>query len=1214
MNSSIQWSRFRTLSALALLSCAGIAWTARFLSAQNASTTPQNLQPSFDQHVKPFLQQNCVKCHNADTMTAGVRVDHLDAGLDEKHIRLWEAIRHRVGDGTMPPKGLPQPGSAERQQVTEWITRGLDIARSRPSPKNGMVRRLTVSQYRNTLRELLMLDDDLTDGLPPDAISKDGFVNNKETLQLSPLLMEAYFDIAEEALSRAIVDPKSKPSIQNFRVDLGASVNPNPFPERLILGAGSALLDNKDVMVTQLTPTKPFAFDPFFMRTKYRFIEGYQGNDTVRGWREYDSIYHAVFADMRGAGGYPKGRAYSTAPQGLLLRPAISTDELFGIDSTYGPQANFKISVRELPDHGRFRVTVMAAKYNDGLLLDFGSPAAAGGASAISLDKPSGDLTLTVPKAGIYQVDAFPAPRNETPEPPDSSHLTEKLSASWTFDGETKGRLEGNARVAESPFGKALSLRGNDDSLTIPRDASLNVGTGDFTFSAWINPRQLRRAGIFSLGGHEWTHGWNIDMPDNKGILRIETAGPDNMSNGSVSSQPAALRANTWQHVAVVVKRGRNATRIYLNGYQVGRGDINGANLDNPKAALHIGRLPGLPAFRGEIDEVRLYSRALTEAEIQALVDPGRKFAQPPAERPQDLTLTLGDRQFIGTVQQPAFLAVRLNAGTLPARVHYAGGRGLDRLVLTPLAENSDIVQRFLTFEKRSPRLGVYLGFRRDCGSTLAPVGSSKAVVSETPAPFVFEGTIRNYPNPNVEKDNVNYLAGIREIGVRSEYTDGRDIPRLAIRSVEFEGPFYDSWPPPQHRNIFIDSPRKGETPAYAREVLRSFAARAYRRPITAAEESSIMAVFQKSSAAGRGFQNSMKDALQVILTSPQFLFLVEKSSTPQPEPIESYELASKLSYFLWNGPPDATTLKLAGSGALRKQLDSEVDRMVADPRFDRFISEFASQWLSLDKFTVLEPDRKRFPKLNRDTRVNLRQEPVQFVQHLFRNNLPARNLIASDFIVANEVVANYYDLADKTESGFQFIPIAHGRRELGGVLTQAAIMAGLSDGRESNPVKRGAWLARKIVAEPPDDPPPNVPALKEDNSMKLTLRQRIEQHRNQQGCRQCHSKIDPWGIAFEEFDAGGRLKPEPADARSTLPDRTEVSGIHDLRKYLSEDRIDQVAFSVLKHLATYANGRNLTYKEHGDLKQEGLKLRAGGYRMKDMIKFVVNSRIFLEK
>ena len=215
------------------------------------------------------------------------------------------------------------------------------------------------------------------------------------------------------------------------------------------------------------------------------------------------------------------------------------------------------------------------------------------------------------------------------------------------------------------------------------------------------------------------------------------------------------------------------------------------------------------------------------------------------------MTLTLGDRQFSGALQQPAFLAVRLDAGPLRLGAQNGRLRDLDRVVLTPLAAGNEVARRFLAFEKRSPRLGVHLGLRRDCGSSLAPVGAPQTVAGEKLTRFVFEGAIRNFPSPEVEKDNVNYLAGVREIGVRSEYTDGRDMPRLLIRSVEFEGPFYESWPPPSHRNIFVDFDRKNDLPAYARKIVHSFATRAYRRPVTAAEEASLMAVYQKSSAAG---------------------------------------------------------------------------------------------------------------------------------------------------------------------------------------------------------------------------------------------------------------------------------------------------------------------------------------------------------------------------
>jgi hypothetical protein len=241
--------------------------------------------------------------------------------------------------------------------------------------------------------------------------------------------------------------------------------------------------------------------------------------------------------------------------------------------------------------------------------------------------------------------------------------------------------------------------------------------------------------------------------------------------------------------------------------------------------------------------------------------------------------------------------------------------------------------------------------------------------------------------------------------------------------------------------------------------------------------------------------------------------------------------------------------------------------------------------------------------------------EPVHFLLHLIERNLPLRNLIQSDFIVANDVVASYYDLAGRTESGFAFVPIRHESAHLGGILSQAGILAGLSDGRESNPIKRGAWLARKIIAEPPDDPPPNVPALPEDDGAHLTLREKLERHRDQEGCAKCHAGIDPWGLPLEEYDAGGLFTNARAvDARTTLPDKTEIADANGLKSYLANDRIDQVAFSFLKHLASYAIGRSLGYNELELLKARGLEFKADGYRMRDLIRCVIKSELFLEK
>jgi hypothetical protein len=1181
-------------------------------------------EDSFKQQIQPLLKKYCVRCHNVDKMTSGIRVDQLDGSLADRHLFTWKDVLKQVADEAMPPEDEPQPTASERRLLAEWVQTALATARSRNTQRNGSVRRLTVSQYRNTLRDLLGLEDDLTNVLPADAVSKDGFLNNGQTMQLSPLLIEAYFEVAEKALDLCIVDEKTKPVIQKFRMDLGEAINPEPYPGKLILGALNHLLRNQDFMVTELTPTKPFEFEPFVMRKKYRFIEGYQGNGTVRGWRDFDTIYHSVFACMRGNAGYPKGKAYQVIPEGLLLRPAIPSAELFQVESTYGPKANFKISLRELPDHGRFRVTVKAARYDDGLLLDRGATLQSEPADgAVTVKDASKTQTVTIEKAGVYQADAYLQPASDGGVRPDATKLGDKLVGVWPLDGngdseparkELAGRLEGDAKFVDSPFGQAVSLDGGG-SVVVDRDDSMNVGEGEFTVAAWIHPRELRQGGIVCLGKYNWTHGWYFDMPNNKGVLRIETVNPQNVTNGTVASRPGVIRVNKWQHVAAVVRRGANETRLYVNGYQVAVGTVAPTNIDNPAVKLYIGRIQDAQLFKGEIDDVRFYRRALGIAEIQALIEPGRQFVKPPPpEKPQELTLKFGDRQFTGTLHQQAFVVVRLPAGPLTVATRYGSNTPVDRVVLTPLPETHELAKTFSKFEKRSPRIGVHVGLRRDCGSTLTQVGDAQAVSTSELTSLVFEGAISNFPSPDVEKDNVNYLAGVREIGVRSEFTDGRDMPRLLIRSVDFEGPLYESWPPATHRNIFIDLDLKADSPEYAREVIRLFATRAFRRPVSAEEEASLFGVFEDSFKETGDFRQSVKDALLVTLTSPQFLFIIENSDSPAAESLDAYELASKLSYFLWNAGPDTRLLELAAANALHASLDAEIERMIQDPKFQQFASEFASQWLSLDKFEVVEIDRKRYPKLTRDTKKQLRAEPVQFVKYLIQKNLPLRNLVQSDFIVANEVVASYYDLADRTEDGFEFLPIQHERKNLGGVLTQAGILAGLSDGRESNPVKRGAWLARKIIAEPPDDPPPNVPALPEEDS-KLTLRQKLERHRNQEGCAKCHRGIDPWGIPFEQFDAGGLFKQGAAvDARSTLPDETEIADMNALKAYLAEDRIDQVAFSFLKHLAAYAAGRSLTYNEIEFLKEKGIGLKADDYRMQDVFRFVVRSEVFLKK
>jgi len=968
----------------------------------------------FKKTIRPMLSKYCFRCHDAKQAMSDVNLSVLDREFKNEHLFLLDEMLEQVSSNSMPPEDELQPSKSERRRLTQWIEHALLRMKARDAEKNGSVRRLTVDQYQNALSDLLGLRENLTDILPPDAVSRDGFLNNEQSMVLSPLLIEAYLEIADEALSLCLVDKNERPTIQTFRMDLGKSINPEPCPDKLILGANSLLLANDDFVVRELTPTKPFDFDALSMKKSFEFIEGYQGNATVRGWRKFGSIYHAVFACVRGTRGYPAGEPYEVGEDGLLLRPAIPSPEIFGRSSTYGPMANFKISLRELPDQGNFRVTVRAARYDDGLLLgqdaDFQDEE---DELAIDGGKLRDGMTseVSIPRDGIYQieVDFSPAPK-----------------------------------------------------------AKLSLSLGTRVFSGQLKPTKSKRS-------------------------------------------------------------------------------------------------------------------------------------------PEQLKLKEGERR-------AAFMQVRLPAGKLPLKIDAAGDSRLSQIRFVRLDDESDAARRFKTFERRTPSLGVYMGLRRDCGSTLAQVGKITPMDSNKLTEFVFEGAIGNYPTPDVEEGNVNYLAGIREIGIRSEYTDGRNMPRLLVRSVEFEGPYYSSWPPKKHRMIFIESANRDNPAQYASEVIRAFAERAYRRPISDMEHEFLTGVWLDAYESNNDFQQSIKDTLLVVLTSPQFLFVIEQSGGPKLEVLDEYELASKLSFFLWNTSPNERLLRLAANDGLHKSLDDEIDRMILDPRFIQFARPFTSQWLSLDKFDVVEIDHRRYPRLTRDVRTHLREEPVQLVQHLLRRNLPLSNLIRSDFIMANEPVADYYGLADKTESGLRFAPIEHRDENLGGLLSQASLLAGLSDGRQANPVKRGAWLARKILAEPPADPPPNVPGIDEDDE-SLSLRERLERHRNQSACANCHANIDPWGIPSQAFDAGGLFQQDSnEDPSSTLPDGAEVKDLNGLKDYLVDDRLDQVAFSFLKHAATYAVGRDLKYNEIAFLKEKGIELKPSGYRMRDMLRFVIKSKIFLTK
>ncbi|MFN9444635.1 MAG: DUF1592 domain-containing protein [Pirellulaceae bacterium] len=964
----------------------------------------------------PQLIQWCGDCHQGDDPQSGIRIDRLGRIPRDREILLWEEFRNQIVQGKMPPEDAPQP---DKQEIAEWLAKCdqmLHLAKSLPVPNRGGSRRMTVAQFQNTLRDLLDWQVDLTARVPPDAISRDGFTNHVESMGMSPAVAEAYFDVADHVVTNSLVDPLQPPAIQAFQMAFGRQINPNPCPDALVLGANSLLLPNSDFVITEDFPEKPFSYEPFRMQRTFRFIEGYVGNDTIREWKEFDSIYHAVFACMRGTPGYPVGLAYESTPDGLLLRPAIPSPEIFGESNTYGPMANFKISLRELPTHGRFRVTVRAKKFEDALLLAETEFLPSSEADSPLVVIPTEQLANGLPIAhdGIYQLDVG-APKLE-------------------------GRKEVRVLIDGRPFTHAIAA--------------------------------------------------------SKGALES-----DRTSDGQVP-------------------------------------------------------IAGTPMLR-----------------------------------------------------------IRFPAGNHQIAIDGPGAADVEAIYWRKIAPSSKPAKDFEAFEKYGPFVGVHVGLRRDCGSTLNPVGPAQRVESTDWEDMVFEGSIENFPSPDVEKDNVNYLAGIREIGIRSEFYDGRPAPRLCIAKISFEGPYLTQWPPPGHQQLAGSRSLESIDQIEIREQLGRLATRMFRRPATADEIDHLLSVYQQAKLGGATNGEAFRDAATVVLASPSAFFLHEASGSDAAESLSEWELASKLSYFLWNGPPDDPLLMLADKGQLAKQLDQQIDRLLADPRRDRFLQTFVRQWLQLEKLDLLSIDRKTFPEWTRDLKANLRQEPIAWIGHLLDQNLPASHLVDSPWVVANEVTAAFYKLPQRPSGGPNFEPILVDRSPLGGLLGQAGLMAALGDGRQSNPIKRGAWLARKLVDRPPDDPPPNVPKLPDGDISKETFLEKLDRHRNQPGCAACHQKIDPWGIPLQNYNASGVFVDLPSsETTSQLADGTEITNALELKKHLAGELADQVAWSFARHLACYAIGRDLTYGESTQLKMKVETLAAERYPMRGLLRAVIHSDAFMTK
>ena len=507
-----------------------------------------------------------------------------------------------------------------------------------------------------------------------------------------------------------------------------------------------------------------------------------------------------------------------------------------------------------------------------------------------------------------------------------------------------------------------------------------------------------------------------------------------------------------------------------------------------------------------------------------------------------------------------------------------------------------------LSVQHTFPRDGEYLLRARVFGQQAGPEQVKMAFVVDGKAVKTVEVAAVE-SDPKIYEFRAKLRGGARRFGVSflNDYYNEKDPDpsqrdrNLVVDSLEIQGPIQtvDSPFPESHKKILFKMPTKENRDEVVRELLAKFASRAYRRPITPGELARLVKFVDLAQQNGDNFERGMQVAVEAILVSPQFLFRVELDRSPKTgrrnDPkrpttaslIDEFELASRLSYFLWSSMPDDELLKLALDGKLRADgnLENQVKRMLRDPKARALVENFADQWLQIRNIKTVSPDRGKFPGFDDDLRTAMLTETEMFFGAVIRDDRSVLDLIDSDFTYLNERLAKHYGIPEI--KGEQFRRVTLKGNERGGLLTQASILTVTSNPTRTSPVKRGKWILEQVLGTPPPPPPGDVPELDNQKTLSGTLRQRMEQHRSNPSCASCHARMDPLGFGFENFDAIGAWREKDGDAAvdasGVLPSGQKFRGPKELKAILKAKDKDFVR-CLSEKLLTYALGRGVEY------------------------------------
>jgi len=1090
---------------------------------------------------RAFFKAHCLDCHDSETREGKVDLETLSFRITTiEQAELWQKVLNSLNSGEMPPEDSEQPGNTEKADFLDDLAQTMVTGRQALSDSGGKItmRRLNRREYQNTIKSLTGVELDVS------SLPSDGGSGTFDTVGASQFIssdqFEQYLKLGRIAIDEAFERHAARKQVSRvFRVEPEKTVNVQSLKNMKTMEETYKryLLWKAEVDKAAQAPENQKILEQ--IREKYKLddltdnVRLYQNANLLKGGPDAKKFgfRDANAASFSYQGGY--GRTYAYMKHYLELP---HSDHGTYLKLAWGIQ---RIDVTPKPENVppgtyKLRIRAGAVKGSDPSrhFIEIGHPQRVNQVPAGFSGKPLASLQVT-----------------GTTYHPEIIETTLVIGSKTPREfGIQERRPEGNQKALSREF---YAYKRENGYGTPP--------------AIWVDWLELEGP-ITEAAATEST------------IIRVEpekTINPDNEKEISQIEERQKRFAQWKKGVDEAAKTPENQAIIA----EIRKTD---RLIDHPNRFYTFAdRLKGTPNPR---------DFGFTDAKKAAAADPSRSrslalhkhyVSLPHRDRGTYLKLAHGTGRIIVPPKK-----TELPPGSYVMRVRVGAVKG------TP-AE-----RRFIQVGHPQRQIEIRnWGLEGRAISTHQVTGTiEKPEMIEIPLEVTSE-TIREFAVQEKQPNNGN-LKALWDAHNKWKKENGYGHPpAIWIDWVELEGPH--SAPKANTRSplqLVLDRSSSSTERQRARAILTDFANAAFRRVKPEAEFiDQLVAIYETRRKAGDSFDEAIRAPLSVILASPGFLYIFEPGDEAERRQLNTRELAVRLSYFLWSGPPDAELLQLAEQNKLHlpEVLRQQVDRLIADPRSDDFVAGFVHQWLDMERLDFFQFDVNLHRDFDESTRAATRKEVYQSFAHLLRDSKDGRlgKLLKSDYVFVNGLLATYYGIDGVTGDEFRKIKLPADSPR-GGLLGMAAIHAMGSDGVVSSPVERGAWVLRHLLNDPPPPAPPNVPQISRLEGQILTTRERLLAHQEEAQCASCHRKIDPIGFGLENFNAAGKWRTEDSyqardgrgrgvgkrktwtiDASGAFHKGPGFNDYHELRDLIAK-REEDFARGFTEHLIEYALGR----------------------------------------